>query len=497
MLLTQHIENYQLPELFLNAGTPEENSSAVASSSPDRWVEFVAHLSQFSQFDISDTKENLNSLLKISTTEQQATLFTGIAKCQIAEGLFLKAAQTLGHAFSLVEKNNRDVQSFIMLEMVNLLTVIGNRDQALSLLNFGASIAESSYLKRIYNYYALVNNLRNGKGEVLQDLINSGQYFEENNQLATLAFHHKNIGNYFSKQQEFDKASNEYNKAITITEKNEYTHIKDAILHDVGMLNFRRGQFDEGMDVLTTVAKSAQSYYTQCYSWGNLGFINFKKSNYNETVNCFLNSYEIASKYGNFHLIPGICYYLGKSNEQLKNDSFVEKYYSEGYAASKELARHNFKLNGEKLMVMDAYVEYLQENKKSNVEPPLSFAIGKTLKEIRSTFQHSFLSNALENSGSVKETVKSLNMGASTYSKIMNRVSKEIVPSSQLQCKELVNNYSHLNWKDANLQFEKDVLEFLHKDCEYNKRKLSEQLNVNYSRLVSKMNSFSSIGAQG
>ncbi len=491
------IEQKQLPEVFLGYNAPVENALDIVHQSPDRWTEFVSHLSQFNQFGVSETKNQIKSLITHSAPNEQASLQAGLAKCYIGEGLFLKAIQTLGYAFSLLNNSHHDTQSFVMLEMVNLLTVIGNRDQANYLLKSGQSLAQSEYLQHVYNYYELVNKARQGDTSVLNTLIESGEYYKSNNQLATLAFHYKNIGNIYGKMQDTNTASSFYKMALDICKSEQYSHIQSAINHDKGMLEFKMGNADKALHILNAAAESAESKFTKAYTLGNIGFIHFKQENHKDTIQSFNSALNIANQHGVFHLIPGMCYYLGKSSQKLGIHSQAKAYLHQGYKASMELAKHKFPLKGEKLMVIDAYVESMSQNPQDSLDDEqfsFTFAIDKSLKEIRATFQNAVLDSVLNLKGSVADTVDHLKMSPSSFSKIKNRNKNIASNSIPQEITEYIKSHSNTDWKELNTEFEKEVLQYLHKEYKYNKRKLSNKLEVNYSRLVSKMNCLANRG---
>ena len=482
------ISHDSLPELFRGHNSPLNRSLEIIDISKDKWTEFIAHLSQFNQLPLNETRREINNLIKISSHHDHAALQAGLAKCYIAEGQFTKAIKTLGYSFTLIDNSTPDTQAFIILEMVNLLTVIGSRDNAIYLLKAGKSIAKSDYLIKIYDYYSLVNQIREGNYNLVDALINSGHYFKKNNQFATLAFHYKNIGNVYGKMKDVNRENLYYKKALKICKKYNYSHIHSAIEHDVGMSYYRAGNFRKALKKLRTTANKAESHYTKAYILGNIGFIHYQKKDYQLCSKFFKKSLDIATTNGVFHLIPSTCFYIGKSYQSILNYSIASSYFKKGYEASMELANHKFPLKGERLMVIHEYVKSINSNVIQETEKTFPFAVDKSLEEIRGIFKNSVLKSLLDQKRSVADVVEYLKISPSLYSKIKNRYKKFENTSTPFEVIKFIENHPGLDWNNLNKKFEAQVLLFLNNEYEYNKRQLSNKLEVNYSRLVTKMN---------
>jgi len=71
---------------------------------------------------------------------------------------------------------------------------------------------------------------------------------------------------------------------------------------------------------------------------------------------------------------------------------------------------------------------------------------------------------------------------------VINRSAGEKLGKVPGGVQQFIAQNNRLSWKELNGKFEKQVLIYLLKEYEFNKKLLSEKLEVNYSRLVSKMN---------
>ena len=146
-----------LPAIF----TPEkriEKLPTVSSIQSDiQWSELVAHLSQFNELGVPETKTQFQEILDHeSNPDHQAILLSGIARCIIREGDFINGAATLGEAYSMISAHNQNGQAVILLEMVAFLAMIGNFESAMIMLDKIPALTNSTYLLKLANYYLLV-----------------------------------------------------------------------------------------------------------------------------------------------------------------------------------------------------------------------------------------------------------------------------------------------------------------------------------------------------
>ena len=133
--LKVNTDSHYLPEIFQGKDTAVITDLSVTTDSPDQWSDFVAHLAQFNQYNVSQTRRELESLLVLDDSAQRAVLHAGLARCYLGEGKLLKTIQHLGTAFNLSENTDKNAKAFILLEMVNILNLTGNREQALLILS--------------------------------------------------------------------------------------------------------------------------------------------------------------------------------------------------------------------------------------------------------------------------------------------------------------------------------------------------------------------------
>ncbi len=466
--------------------TPETD---IAVRNNSHWVEFVLHASQFTQLAVPDTRSKLNELLKSEADPaNRAVLLTGIGRCMIHGGEFLKGARTLGHAFSMLHEDNREAKAFILLEMASFLAIIGNYNMSLVLLEKIPDLTRMEYLLRITNYYTIVNKARGGDPSVLEDLYESAKYFESIQQHSILAYHHKNIANTYRKQGNYRQAEYFYSKAINLAEKHNYSHIKCSVIHDRGMLEYYKGNFQNAVRILEEAVSIADNIFTASFATGNIGYLYYHNKDFDTAGSYLQKTLNLSIAHGYHHLIPGVCYYLGKCAEHNENRELALFYFEKGYQAAFELVRNHFTLAGDRERVMKAYIMILNHNqfRPSREEEPddMAFAKDKTLREIRDLFQNTILKVVLSRTGSIDGTLENLQIAQRTYYTIRARTAACAGEKSPHAMIKFINENDGLNWKDLNQAYENLILAYLYEEYGRNKKRLSTKLGLSYSRTL-------------
>lgn len=488
MILSPEYNRIELiPEIFtLPALANEKVESKKLDKNNSYWVEFISHLSQFNEMDSNKTFSELEFLLtNVSKSENDPVVLTGMARCCIGNGQFLRAAQYLGKAYSKLIEGDPNIKSFVQLEMVNFLAQNDQFENALLLLTDFYNNCTSEYLRRIADYYHYIITFRKSKKDITPLLMESLNYFEGQSNYVMVAYHYKYLANISRVNGSFELAEKNYEKSLSICQKHKLSYISENIYHDIGMLNFRKGDYYEAIAMLSNVYHTAVNNYTRSYSIGNAGFISFKLKDYENSIDYFRKSLTIAQENGIIHLIPGCCYYLGKSYLNIKDKNKAENYLELGAKMSLELLKNKFTLKGEKVSVIESYIDfqkkyYSNNNKEREKQYDLSFAVGRTLKEIRAIFQQIAIDERLREKKTVKESVASLEISPSSYSKIRNRIKKYKMDHVPNGIKYFVSDYNGSNWKELNNSFESYLFEFLLKEYGHNKKRMSKILNVSY-----------------
>jgi len=452
------------------------------------WIESVAHLSQFNQQDIPQTQDEFQKLLHNETNpDKRAALHTGIARCYIRAGNFIKGSEVLSYAHSLLTETDHEAKAFVLLEMSEFLSMTGSYDMALSMATEAQRLVKSEYMKQSTKYAIALQVTRRGEYDRVTELLEVAEYFEDIGQFSTLASILKNVANTYQRAKDYDSAVKFYKKAKSIAKEHDYQFILADISHDVGMLELVKGNFEKAMELLKETVKTGDSFYQKGLALGNIGYVYFNRADWEKATTYFQQSLNLCAAQGVFTLVSDNCYFLGQCYEKLGKTALAKHFYGEGYRAVMELHKKRIPILGNRQKTVEAYVEFLNKHHPAPYSDEqtydFSFALEKTLVQIRSTFQGALLDFALGQTTSVKKALKTLEMAESTYFRVRRRIAEHKIEPTPEAIKEFIQKNVDSNWKKINAVFEAEILGFLHKKYG-NKKRMSEKLEISYPQTV-------------
>ena len=479
---------HTLPLIFQSDSTTIPTRDFQIQQNNAVWTEFVNHPSQFGEYSIPETKDQLALLLDHNDSlENKAMLLTGIARCQIHQGDFIAGAKNLGNAYSLVEGLESNAIAFVYSEMGSFLGITAQYDLGLLILDKAVHICNNEYLMATVNYYRSVIFLRKGDYEQIDELVKSARYFSSINEFSTVAYHYKNIANGYRKLKQFTTAYDFYQKALAIAEKFDYDHIKSAVLHDLALLKFHENNTGEAMSTLYKALAFATSDYAKTCIHSTRAVIYKAGSNLEEGARYFQKALSIASEKGVYSMIPSIAYNLSLC-KNLLGDLDASRYMLKvSYDASVELLDQHFPFTGDRKRAVLAYVDDLKTRSTESEVPinhELSFSLDKSLKDIRGLFQSTALKMLKEYSGKTRQVSEDLQISPRSIFTIQNRTSSYATGDPPEYIAEFVKKNKGLNWHELNKKFEENVFSYLYDQYGQQKKMMSEKLEISYPHFV-------------
>ncbi len=480
----------EIPEIFLDRHDEYRRLNDGSKILPAHWIEYISQIALLSEKDLPATYREFSKIDIDSCSDTvRAVYLTGQGRCLIRKGDFLAGAKLLGRAIKSVPNSSTDARAFILLEMVSFLGMIGSFELSRLILQQIPLLTRSEYLLKLSEYYTLVQCIRTGRTDVMEKLRASCEYFAEVNIPSVVAYHHKIAGNLLRRTGKYEQAENEYLTGIQISHNLRFHHITTAIRHDLAMLMFYMGNHREGIKMMVNCIEKAENKYTLAFIYANLGYIHLKKKMIDESLKWFKDSLEVITDHGIFHMIPGVCYYLGCIYEDRGKFRLAKYYYQQGNKAAHELLKQNFPFNGDRERAVSGYILFLEKHPGVSGDPledmDLSFAIDRTLKEIRGIFQNGMLTGLVKKYGTVRNSAKKMNMSERTFHDIRKRVqiySPAAIPEDIIR---IYLSQPEADWIQINYRFERIILKYLL--IKYgNKRSASRVLKVSYPYLVSK-----------
>ena len=481
---------YSIPPLFHPALDWQLAVESQPLGAEAKWAEFVAHVSQFSEMDIPEAQRVLEQLSNAGLEPAwRAILLTGVARCQIHRGDFIRGPQSLGQAYSLTKTIDRDARAFIILEMVSVLAITGQYPLGIILLERVPYLTQSEYLLHITNYYWAVLNSRSGDLEFLDVLEDSLAYFRSVSEWATVAYHLKNIGNACRKQQNFIAAEHKYQQALDVAIEYRYTHIQSAVLHDMGMMQFHLQNYSAARDLLGQAYNRADSHYTRTFTLGNLGLVCQRAGYSKEGIQYYEKALNQAGQHGLDFLVPSIACNLAEIYEQEIKQDMAQVLYKTGYESAMCLLSQHYPCSGFRKRVIEKYIQSLKLHSNQSLEQfadsdDLSFLDDKTLKQARAHFQSALLSILSDTEMSIQQLCRRLNISRRTYYVAKDRSAEFASDTPPAFLQKFIRENLDQTWKELNSRFDTLVIKHLWERSHHNKKSLSQKLGISYQRTL-------------
>ncbi|NOZ09002.1 MAG: tetratricopeptide repeat protein [FCB group bacterium] len=478
----------EIPDIFIYGNGEYPVLKDGSDISPSQWVEYISQTALLAESDLPKTYREFTRIDRGSCSDTvRAVALAGQGRCIIRRGDFLSGAKLLGQAIRIIPDFSKDARAFILLEMVSFLGMIGSFEISRLLLQQIPMLTRSEYLIKLAEYYTLVQHIRTGKPDVMDKLIASLEYFTNVKLHSVAAYHHKIMGNLLRRKGKYDLAVQEYEKAVDLADLHKFPHISVAVKHDIGMLLFYQGRYEDGIKTMKYCIDKAENSYTRAFIFANLGFIHLKKKDDENAHRWFDKAMDEITSHGVFHMLPGVCYYLGHIHEKQGQLRLAKFYLEKASKAAHDLLKQNFPYNGDRERAITGYIRFLEKHPAVSGDPledmDISFAIDRSLKEIRGIFQHGVLSHMVQKYGSARKSAQVMKMSERTFHAIQKRVrdySGKFMPKEIIQ---LFIDRQELNWSEINQRFESILLKYLLKEYG-SKRAASEKLQMSYPHLV-------------
>lgn len=480
---------FRLPLIFQFQEKPEEipNFSALVTNS--YWKEHNSHLVQFRSVKLPhDEADFIQILMDTKWSHSHAALFAGIAQYKMGSGMFAEAAKFHGYAFARAPKKNKKLRAFLILEMANLLISINDYDGAISLINSVKLIDDTEYLNRLASFTELMAQILNGEKDLTESVKESLKYFQKIKQYAGIATHYGLLGKSHLMAKQYDQAKDSFKSGINQARIAGYSHIEESISLELAELSLGEGKIDQCIQGLKNVNPLGKNYYNRVLQQAKLG-TNLRQSGQSEqAVSHLQQGLNIATQYGVHYLIPIFTNQLGKSYEDQGKIELAHYFFDRGYQTAIELIRQYFTCSDHLLQAIESFTRFLKENalqeQNEIKEDDFSFAIDKSLIEIRSIFQRALLTILYTRYGTFKNMAEKLNISERTISLVKHRIKSYTFDEVPDSITHFIHENNGVSWKELNQKFEAKVLNYLYPKYDRNKRIMSEKMKISYPHML-------------
>lgn len=482
-------------KIFSHESPPNVTRDLNSIISDFRWIEFVHQASKLHLANFTETKSNLELLLKDEHDPViRSVIFTGISRYYKGNGHLLQAAQTLGHANALLKNiAPTDANAYLAVEMAILLSITGNVEYAQGLLEKAHTLTDSITLQKYAHFRYIENKMRLGEDNVINELNGSLQYFKEINDATATTNHMKALGNAYRRESDFDSAMQHYLGGIEIAINHDYAHLATSIEHDIAMLYYHMNKYDQAISKLQEVTDNNNNYYVKCVAQANLGFIELKSGNQNRALDHMTNSLTIATEHGIFHRITGLSYYLGKIYMEQGNLQLSRFFFNQGFRAAMNMVDNHFPCIGDTLRAIKGYHNFTENHHQGIQTKDVSDVsqwedvINTSLSETKKIFQNIFLHYTIDQVGSKRKAAKFLEMSERSIFTVLDRVKSYDNQAVHNIINTFVNENYGLTWKKINHMFESEIIRRAYEKNNKNIQKMAGALHISYAGAANKI----------
>ncbi len=463
-------------------------SNCLAKVQPDsKWIDAVTHLSMFRGVNIPEARQAFELLVrKEDEPSHQAVLYAAVARCLNSQMRLKEGGELLGHCWKLLGQDaSPDFRAFVMLEMARYLLLVGNRDAASLMLEHTDRIASAEYLRRLLAYYVLAVRAASGE-DVRLPLQDSSRWFERHGQTATAMAHRRMVAQLHMAQGEVDQAEELIRSGIELCHEDHLRFCRALFLNDLALLLDHRGEAEQAIASLRTAISLAEYPYSRIDSLDLLGKCLQAAGRYEQAVKEFAEAQNTASEAGTMIILPSLRLRLGQCHEALGQTELARHFFAGAYRSTMELLDHGFPATPTRLEAIREYVRFSGSQGLPAIaeeEEGFEFAMGRSLKEIRTIFQSALIDVQVEARGSRREAVEHLGIAQRSISNVRQRHREAGGQNAPATVIQFIRNNQDLNWKEINQKFDETLLAWLFERYDHNRKLMSEKLGLSYPHL--------------
>lgn len=246
-----------------------------------------------------------------------------------------------------------------------------------------------------------------------------------------------------------------------------------------------------------------ESRYWQALCLENTASLYERYPSHEKRTKALIKMLEHCEEYNIAQKVPVACYYLAHYYLEQERDLVLAKYYyKKGYDAAIGMQDQGIHLFTRLAIIVKEYPEFMEKyyyfkndsGGEDIASRCLEYCLNRDWRSIKYRFQQQLLLFHRGKNNSGKLILKHLGLQLSTLQAIRKKLTVMGLDVPDLRygyvrdhATELdpafagyIQNLAHLDWKSANRSFQADVIKFLFKHNNYNKLKLSKQLQISY-----------------
>ncbi len=458
-------------------------------------AQYLDKTEDFYHLNLTSTQKalmDLSYITKLDDPDLKGIAWAGLGAIHTFNGDY-RSAYAAFH-LALDQTVTDDVQAYRLLELSNLIRKLGYRKEAEHILKTALELTDKEKLVwRIKTYLGLCYK-HNKPYKALGILKDSEKHYRDENDYIRLSCTVRHIGQVYSRLKDYQKAHAVLNEALGIAEQHQLTKHSNEATNDLGWLMILQKKYDQARTIFNKLLERDLPPYHLSLALQNLGYLEFECKNYRKSITYHSQSLRLTSRYGMLDMLIEDYYKLGLCHEKLGEVGLADHFYSLGYQETEKDVALRLPLLGYRKTLLDNYLRFLRDNQQTTAieldDEIFHFALGKTLKEIRNIFHTHYLNLHISRSKSAAELCRKIGIDTKTYFTYQKRlglrrgVKRKTALDRNIHFKRYLESLARLSWREANKQFESDMLAYLLKAYQNNKKRLAQDLGISYIYII-------------
>ena len=455
---------------------------------------------------------DLASILHTDQQEFSPICYAVIGKAHFLEGDLIAALKYFrkAHTLALTAKdaNNPNIMTYIKYELGAFWAAVESADLAYQYLLEARVLTSDENLKSLIDCEIAYNSL-------FQDLNYSGHQIDaaikglQNKGLElACSFFYLKLGEYFINNQEFDKAHHHLDHAKETAAKTKYEFLKQRILLATSFTNLAVAGNDTSTEKKDQIKNQLESPYLRTLHSELSARAHIIKKENELAVNDLYEALTISLEYGIIERRIAQSLFLGKIKSEYVNAPNEAYYhYQTAYSLTCELLKCGFPLKGIRQRALHEYMDFIKtpaltDQLSKSTDDVLDFAIGKSWLELTDIFKFNLIVYHRQLNRKLSAMLEKIDLTQASFNskQILLKKRRFVLPNMKYKkpvyddpnysqdLQDYIARLEDKTWAGATKKFEKEVMQYLYANNNYNKTHLSKALGFSYSHTLLKMN---------
>lgn len=489
-------------------------SQAIEAFHTKEYFEFISQIGFIhpTKFKILFLEDRINQRDK--TPLDELLRVTGLAKIYSLEGNFTLATENFQNAYQIADSlalqdranGKENPIAYLHYEYGVFLRLIEADDKAELYFTRADVLAVTERLKKLIEFQRLLNNQDKPDTHFLFHIKSLLEFFRKNKMTLLVASTTHRQGIYQLEHGDFGAARENMEKALKITEANDFQYLRWNILNTIGLLIYKEESNSAAIQYFEEIIGRMDNNYFKAIVLNNLANRYFIANENQQALTHFQESLTISRENNITSQIPRLCFLLGKLfNERFQDRSQAYLYYRQSYEEIIAQSEFGIPIAKTRKKILKGFIDFMIESVPDGITQNFSrdlfrFAIDRPWEEIKDLFHYNLFIYHYLNTGVGDKTFAHLKVSGSTFYSLRIRLKSRGVEfpdfrKTDVTCddKYFINTlqtyigiHRSETWTQINQRFEREMYNYLFKSYGYNKKALAEKLELAYTGVLVK-----------